>query len=326
VGPADLTYVLGRLEHSDHPALLVGTSSLDDAGVYLLTDEIALIQTVDFFTPVVDDPRTYGAISAANSLSDVYAMGGRPLTALAVTGVPDGFDLDALVEILAGGQEKAGEAGVPIVGGHTVRDPELKYGLSVTGTVHPDQLVTNAGARPGDVLYLTKPIGTGVITTALKDGASDPEALQGAEASMLRLNATAAEAMVEAEASACTDITGFGLLGHAHQLARASEMALEFDLPTLPLLHGAREAAAAGHIPGGLKKNRAFLEPWVSADDPDAEAAELLYDPQTSGGLLISIPRERAARLVEGLERRGEPVHPVGRVMEGPQGTIRVRS
>ncbi len=317
--------MLGKLDPADHPALLVGANTLDDAGVYQLTEELALIQTVDFFTPVVDDPWTFGAISAANSLSDVYAMGGRPITALAVAGVPEGFDLDALVQILAGGQAKASEAGVPLVGGHTVKDPELKYGLSVTGTVHPQNVVTNDSARAGDLLYLTKAIGTGVITTALKNEACPPGVLDGAVDGMLRLNAAASEAMVETGVHACTDVTGFGLLGHLHQLAHVSGVAAEIDLNQVPVLEGAEEVLAGGNIAGGLRSNRSFLEGWVTDESRDDAPVDLLYDPQTSGGLLICVAAERASALASALETRGEPVHPVGRVTEGAPGKIRIR-
>lgn len=318
--------MLDRLAPVEHPSLLVGSGTFDDAGVFRLTDDTALIQTVDFFTPVVDEPWTFGAISAANSLSDVYAMGGRPLTALAVAGVPDGFDLDTLAQILAGGQAKAGEAGVPLVGGHTVRDPELKYGLSVTGIVHPERVVTNAGAQPGDLLYLTKALGTGVITTALKNEACPAEVLEGAVASMLRLNAAASEAMIEAGVHACTDVTGFGLLGHAHQMAHASGVAVEFDLGCVPFLEGAADAYGGGHVPGGLKANRAFVEEWVTDESGDDATLDLLYDPQTSGGLLIAVAAGRTSALVGALQERGEPVHPVGRVAGGSPGKIVIRS
>lgn len=317
--------MLAALEPETHPALLVGAGTLDDAGVFRLDAERALIQTVDFFTPVVDDPFTFGAISAANSLSDVYAMGGHPLTALVICAVPVGFDLDILGEILKGGQQKAHEAGVPIVGGHTVKAIEPMYGLSVTGVVHPDRIITNAGARPGDVLYLTKPLGTGVITTALKNGACPPDVLEGAVASMVRLNAKAAEAMVAAGASACTDVSGFGLLGHAHQLAHSSGVSLQIEPRSLPLLEGALEAVAGGHIPGGLKDNRAFLAAWVRREGGDEQGDELLYDPQTSGGLLISVPAERALTLADGLRANDVPVHAVGRVVEGTPGTLLIQ-
>jgi selenide, water dikinase len=325
VGPADLRRVLSFLEPETDPALLVGSGTYDDAGVFRLSADLALIQTVDFFPPVVDDPRTFGAISAANSLSDVYAMGGRPVTALVICCVPNGFAPEILGEILAGGQQMAHRAGVPIVGGHTVKDPELKYGLAVTGLVHPDRIITNAGARVGDYLYLTKPLGTGVITTALKNQACPPEVLEPAVAGMQRLNAAASEAMIEAGAHAGTDITGFGLLGHAHALAQASGVALEFDVGKVPLLPGAREAVAEGHVPGGLVANRAYLEEWVQVESGVGSSHELLYDPQTSGGLLIVVAAEDTLQLSDALQRRNEPVYPVGRVVEGRAGRIRLR-
>jgi len=290
--------------------------------VWRLDEATALVQTVDFFTPVVDDPRTFGAISAANSLSDVYAMGARPLTALVVACTPPGFDLDQLAEIFAGGQGKMHEAGVALLGGHTVKAPELKYGLAVTGVVHPDRVVTNAGARPGDRLYLTKPLGTGVITTALKEEACPPEVLAEAVRVMLILNRAASEAMVEAGASACTDVTGFGLLGHAHQLAHSSGVSLRLDTSALPLLPGAAEAAAARHIPAGLKANQAFLEEWIRDESGGVGPRDLLYDPQTSGGLLIAIPAARALQLAEALAGRSVGVHPIGQVEEGPAGRL----
>ncbi len=298
---------------------------MDDAGVYRLDESTALIQTVDFFTPVVDDPATFGAISAANSLSDVYAMGGRPITALGIVCVPEKFDMEILGQILRGGQEKAREAGVPVVGGHTVKAPELKFGLSVTGVAHPDRLVTNAGARPGDVLYLTKPLGTGVISTAIKAGKCSPDVLAGAVEVMLSLNAAAAEAMLEAGATACTDITGFGLGGHSHQLAHYSGYALEIDLESLPALDGAVDAINRKLIPGGLKSNRTFLEPWVSGHPSKRAVPELLYDPQTSGGLLIAIPEVDSRRLEDALSARTLPVHNIGRVVEGRPGSISLR-
>ena len=310
------------MEPETHPALLVGTEGFDDAGVYALDAERALIQTVDFFTPVVDDPYTFGAISAANSLSDVYAMGGRPITALVVSGTSPQISLETLARIFAGGQAKLREAGVPLLGGHTVKDPEVKYGLAVTGLAHPDRVITNAGARDGDVLYLTKPLGTGVITTALKEEACPPDILEGAVESMLRLNAAASEAMMETGVHACTDITGFGLAGHAHQMAHSSGLSLEFDLSSLPLLEGALEMAAEGHIPGGLNTNRSVYREWITGDPEDEPMSELLYDAQTSGGLLIAVPAQRASRLAEELQARGVLVAPVGRAVEGPPGRL----
>jgi len=295
---------------------------MDDAGVYRLNEDVALIQTVDFFTPVVDDPWTYGAIAAANSLSDVYAMGGRPLTALAVTAVPDNFNMDILGDIFAGGQAKANEAGVPIVGGHTVKCPELKYGLAITGTVHPDRIITNAGAAIGDSIYLTKPIGTGVITTAIKKEKCPPEIMEGAVASMLTLNSGAAEAMIEAGAVACTDITGFGLAGHAHTLAHSSGVAMELVIDSLPLLPGAAGFAAEGFIPGGLVTNRSHIEKWIRNEKGIEEGFDLLFDPQTSGGLLISIPDDKVQVLETALACRGIEVNRIGRVVDGEAGEL----
>lgn len=295
---------------------------MDDAGVYRLDESTALIQTVDFFTPVVDDPATFGAISAANSLSDVYAMGGRPITALGIVCVPDAFDMATLGAILRGGQDKAREAGVPIVGGHTVKAPELKFGLAVTGVAHPDRLVTNAGARPGDILYLTKPLGTGVISTALKEEKCSPEVLAGAVEVMLTLNAAAAEAMLEAGASACTDVTGFGLGGHGHQLALYSGVSLEIDLEALPYIEGALEAIEGKLIPGGMVSNRKSLEEWITATASTSVRQELLYDPQTSGGLLIAIPEADSRNLEDAFTARDVPVHAIGRMVEGRPGSI----
>ncbi len=292
-----------RLRNSN---VLVGFDTSDDAGVYKLSPECALVQTVDFFTPIVDDPYTYGAIAAANALSDVYAMGGRPITALSVLCYPGDGDLDDLAAILKGGAEKMIEAGCAVVGGHSVTDDEIKFGYSVTGTVHPDRIWTNAGARPGDVLVLTKPLGTGVISTALKRGLASDEHVAASIASMLKLNRT------ETEAHGCTDVTGFGLMGHGREMAMASNVTLEIDSEALEFLPGALDYAAAGAVPGGLNNNRAFASSCVllrSGIRPEVEA--LLYDPQTSGGLLLSQPREHAAGRIIGrvLERGAKPIH-----------------
>ncbi len=280
----------------------------DDAGVYKLTPECALVQTVDFFTPIVDDPATYGAIAAANSLSDVFAMGGRPLTSLSVLCYPEKGDLDDLEAILRGGAEKMIEAGCVVVGGHSVRDEEIKFGYAVTGTVHPEKVWSNAGARPGDVLVLTKPLGTGVVTTALKRGLASEEHVAAAIESMLRLNRW------EGDAHGCTDITGFGLMGHAREMALASNVTLVFDSRQIRFLPGALDYAARGAQPGGLKSNREFASCAVSVVEglpPEVEA--LLYDPQTSGGLLLSLPSAPPDAVV------------VGRVTERQQHAIYVQ-
>ena len=285
--------------------VLVSFETSDDAGVYRLTPECALVQTVDFFTPIVDDPYTFGAIAAANALSDVYAMGGRPLTALSVLCYPGNGDMEDLAAILRGGAEKMIEAGCVVLGGHSVNDDEIKFGYSVTGLVHPDRVWTNAGARVGDVLVLTKPLGTGVISTALKRGLARDEDVAASIASMLTLNRS------EAEAHGCTDVTGFGLLGHAREMALASGVTLEIDSAALEFLPGALECAARGATPGGLKNNREFACCAVEMGAgirPELEA--LLYDPQTSGGLLLAQSPDRAAGRVIGrvLERGAKPV------------------
>ena len=277
--------MLRRIPRDLNPNLLVGFDKSDDAGVFRLSADLALVQTVDFFTPIVDDPFTFGAIAAANSLSDVYAMGGTPLTALSILAWPGSDDLDDLEAVLQGGAAKIREAGCVIVGGHSVTDPEIKFGYAITGTVHPDRVKTNAGARPGDVLILTKRIGTGVISTALKRGIASEEHVAKSIESMLTLNRAACEAMSNLEVHAVTDVTGFGLLGHAREMALASEVTLEIDASRVQYLEGAVEYGRAGAIPGGLNNNRDFVAECVAGSPGD-----LLYDPQTSGGLLISLP------------------------------------
>jgi selenide, water dikinase len=291
-----------------HPDLLVGFNTSDDAGVFRLTPTCALVQTVDFFTPIVDDPFTFGAIAAANSLSDVYAMGGLPLTALSIVCFPQNGDTADLEAIVQGGASKLVEAGCVLAGGHSVRDDEIKFGYAITGTVHPDRIWTNAGAKPGDVLMLSKPIGTGIIATALKKGAFgtgavneavlDPSDLEASTASMLKLNREACDALRAGTVHGCTDVTGFGLLGHARELAVASGVRLRIEAQRVPLLPGALAAARAGFLPGGLKSNLEFLDGCVEVS-PAVEAAlvSLLYDPQTSGGLLASVPESEVARL-----------------------------
>lgn len=290
--------MLGTLPRYPNPNVLVGFDTADDAGVYLLTDDLALVQTVDFFTPIVDDPYTFGAIAAANSLSDVYAMGGKPVSSLSILAYPATGDMEDLAEILKGGLEKMREAGCALLGGHSVNDPEIKFGYAVTGTVHPKRVKANAGARPGDALVLTKPIGTGVIGTALKRGVASETSVAAATASMLTLNKAACDAMLLFNVHGCTDVTGFGLLGHARELALASGVSLEIDAASVPLLPGAWEAAAAGAVPAGLKNNREFVESAV-VSSLEGPLADLLYDPQTSGGLLISLSQADASALLE---------------------------
>ena len=290
-----------------HPDVLVDAGSFDDAGVYRIAPDLALIQTVDFFTPIVDDPWDYGQIAAANALSDVYAMGGTPRTALAlVCWPPAGLDPDILGRILSGGAEKCREAGCAIIGGHSIQDEELKYGLAVTGTAHPDRLLTNAGARPGDALVLTKALGTGVLTTALKSGAVSQAEIAAAVESMKRLSATASEIALEAGARAATDVTGFGLVGHAAQMADASGATLVFEADALPLFDRVEELALAGHVPGGGRNNRSYFEPRTSIAETVSEARRLAaFDPQTSGGLLLAVPASEEARLLHELRKAG---------------------
>ena len=297
--------------------VLVGFDTADDAGVYRLTPDCALVQTVDFFTPIVDDPFTFGAIAAANSLSDVYAMGGRPMSALSLVCYPGKGDLDELTEILRGGTEKMREAGCVILGGHSVDDDEVKFGYAVTGGIHPDRVKTNAGARPGDALMFTKRIGTGVITTALKRGIAEDAHVEAAVESMLTLNREACEHMLEFDTHGCTDVTGFGLLGHAREMALASGVTLEIRSDQVRMLPGAQQYAAAGAIPGGLNRNRDFVAPCVEGD---LSGRELLFDPQTSGGLLISISENDAAAFAESCLA----AYRIGRVIERSAKPLRV--
>ncbi len=324
----ELGDLLEQLPKPSHPDLLVGINTADDAGVFRLTDEIALIQTVDFFTPIVDDPYTYGQISAANSLSDVYAMGGKPLTCLNIVGFPaKHLSIQTLGDILRGGFDKVEEAGAVLVGGHTITDDELKYGLSVTGIVHPKKVVTNAGARSGDALILTKPLGTGIISTALKRGIAKEEAVQAIVSVMSRLNRVASESMQEVGVHAATDITGFGLLGHAYELASASKVALEIRASAVPIIPHTFEYFEQGCIPGGTSNNQFFLKDKVAYDPSlQDDLLTILNDAQTSGGLLIAIPAERSEHLLQLLHERGETdARNIGSVIpaEGPF-TIRV--
>jgi selenide,water dikinase len=315
-----LDQVLAGVPRVKNDNVLVGFETSDDAGVYRLTPECALVQTVDFFTPIVDDPYTYGAIAAANALSDVYAMGGRPMTALSLVAYPAKGDVSDLEAILRGGAEKVHEAGCVIIGGHSISDEEIKFGYAVTGTVHPDRVLTNAGAQAGDVLLFTKRIGTGVISTALKRGLAREGDVEASIDSMLELNRAACEAMAAMRVHGCTDVTGFGLIGHAREMAAASGVSLEIDTGSVRFLPGALEYAAAGALAGGLKNNRDFSGPCVAKDrEIAAEVESLLYDPQTSGGLLIALPASDAASLEQLLpsayrigrvvSRRDRPIH-----------------
>jgi selenide,water dikinase len=294
LGPGDLTRALSGLPLRSDPRLIVGRETFDDAGVFVLSDDLALVQTVDFFAPIVDDPYVFGQIAAANALSDVYAMGGEPLTGLNIVGFPSGkLPLDVLTEILRGGQDKVHEAGAFIVGGHTIIDEELKYGLAVTGRVHPQRVLSNANAVVGDRLVLTKRLGTGILATAAKQdeiGTADVAALY---ASMCKLNAQASRAALAVGARAATDVTGFGLLGHALHIATASRVTIVIDAERVPALGGAREAWARGIRTGGADRNASYLEPLVSWGRTIEATRALLIDPQTSGGLLVAVPAPR---------------------------------
>ncbi len=320
MGPGALAQVLRPLTLLTHPDLLVGLQTSDDAAVFRLSAEQALIQTVDFFPPVVDDPYTYGAIAAANAMSDVYAMGGEVLLGLNIAAWPEDLPGEMLGRIFAGGADKLAEVGAVIAGGHTVTDDEPKYGVCVTGTIHPDRILTKAGARPGDRLYLTKPIGTGIVLTALKREAVAAGHLDEAVAGMLRLNRVASHLAREVGVNACTDITGFGLAGHTSEMAEKSDVGIRIAAGATPFLAGAVEYAERGMVPGGVGRNRAHFTAEgrvrLPADLPRA-LDDLLFDPQTSGGLLLAVPVDRAAALEAAFAREGQPLWPLGEVVEG---------
>jgi selenide,water dikinase len=325
MGPQDLAHVLRPLaERASHPNLLVGLATADDAALWRLDSERALVQTVDFFTPVVDDAYTFGAIAAANALSDVYAMGGEPFLALAIAGFPESLPRDVIADVFRGGADKAFEGGTVIAGGHTVMDDEPKYGLCVTGMVHPERALTKAALRAGDTLFLTKPLGTGTITTALKKERVSTEHLDAAVAWMTRLNRGAARVLAALPAvRACTDVTGFGLLGHGYEMAAASGVRLEIDCTAVPLMDGALDYAALDLLPGGADRNRVYHEaPDTSGDarvhvldTADALRAGLLFDPQTSGGLLFGA--QDAGAVERAFQAAGEPVWRLGNVAAG---------
>ena len=307
--------VLSKLPRSSNTKVLVGFENADDAGVYQVAPELALVQTVDFFTPIVDDPFVYGQIAAANSLSDIYAMGGRPASALSVLAFPQKGDTEVLEKILLGGHSKMEEADCAVLGGHSVGDDEIKFGYAVTGLISPARILANSGARAGDALVLTKRLGTGVIATALKREAAEPASVAASVESMLAMNRSTCEIMLRYQVHSATDISGFGLLGHAREMSLASGVGLEIDHARLQFLPGALEAARAGHQPGGLKNNREFVSCAVEfrgAVAPEIEA--LLYDPQTSGGLLISVEAADAPALEQALREATVPSAVIGRV------------
>ena len=286
-----------------NPNVLIGFDTADDAGVYRLSADLALAQTIDFFTPIVDDPFTFGAIAAANALSDIYAMGGRPISALSVVAFPGNGDMEILGEIMRGGLEKMREAGCAVIGGHSVNDPEIKFGYAVTGLIHPDRIKANSGARAGDAVVFTKALGTGVIGTALKRGIASEASVRAATSSMLKLNREACDAMLRFDVHGCTDVTGFGFIGHAREMALASNVTLEIEAARIPLLPGALDAVRAGAIPGGLNHNKDFASCSVaSAGVIDPAVLDLLYDPQTSGGLLITLSEADATAFLDAFE------------------------
>ncbi len=322
MGPEALAHVLrplqGLFRSERFPALLLGLEVSDDAAVYKITDDVAVIQTLDFFTPVVDDPYDYGAIAAANAMSDVYAMGGEVVLALNICGFPPKLPEEIIAEILRGGAEKVLEAGGALAGGHTVDDNEPKYGLAVMGLVHPGRVLTKGGARPGDILALTKPLGVGIITTAAKADAADPAHLPPAVASMQRLNRQAARLAQQVGVHACTDITGFALLGHGSEMAERSNVRLRFDIDRLPFLDGAARYADEWLFPAGTCRNEGCFSPRVTfaADIPE-EMRQLLYTPETSGGLLLAVAPEKADLLAAAFADAGEPFWRVGEAMPG---------
>jgi selenide, water dikinase len=319
--------VLGKLARQHDPNVLVGFDHADDAGVYQIAPDQALVQTVDFFTPVVDDPYVFGQIAATNALSDVYAMGGRPLTSLALVCFPEKADLAILERILAGGLSKMMEAGCTVIGGHSIRDEETKFGYAVTGLIHPKKVLANSGAKPGDALIFTKALGTGVISTAIKKGKAEPAWIDAAIQSMTTLNKQAAEVIGKKEyrVHAMTDVTGFGLIGHAREMALASNVALRFFSEDIPVLPGALDCIRAGYIPGGLNNNRDFAECVVDYNGVSEDLRTLLFDPQTAGGLLISVASEDSAHLTRSLNRAGVAAVQIGEVVSRTKPLILVQ-
>jgi len=323
-----LDSVLGKLARQHDPNVLIGFDTADDAGVYQLTPELAIVQTADFFTPIVDDPYVFGQIAATNSLSDIYAMGGKPISALALVCFPEDGDPTILEQMLAGGLSKMVEANCTVIGGHSIRDPEIKLGYSVTGTVHPKKILANSGARAGDRLILTKALGTGVISTAIKRNKADIVWIRGAIRSMTMLNKAAADVIADGfEVHGMTDVTGFGLIGHARELARGSGVSLRIFASEISLLEGALECVRRGYIPGGLKANRGFAEGCVeyAAEVPE-DLRMMLYDPQTAGGLLISIAATDCERLMAKLSAAGVCASEIGEVLEKQAPLIRIET
>lgn len=315
--------VLRDLPPITDPNVLVGNATADDAGVYRLSDELALVQTVDFFTPIVDDPYAFGSIAAANALSDIYAMGARPIAAVAIAAFPEDFDVVIYGQILRGGIDKARDAGIDIIGGHTIKDEEPKYGLAVTGIAHPDRIVRNSTARVGDRLYLTKPIGTGILTTARRNDEIGDDALAPAVASMRALNRAAADAMLHAAAHAATDVTGFGLIGHLQELLRGSGVGATLHASRVPLFDEVLDLATRDKVPGGTRANyRQALAGGVKFEGVSSAMQLVLCDAQTSGGLLIAVDRDDASRLEDALHRGGVMAAPIGEITAGATLTV----
>jgi selenide,water dikinase len=325
MGPGDLREALSWLPVDTAEELLVGFETSDDAAVYRFDDKTALLQTVDFFPPIVDSPYMFGQIAAANALSDIYAMGGKPITALNLVAYPCKIGMDILGAIMQGGHDKVKEAGAVTVGGHSIQDNEPKYGLAVTGIVPIDGIVTNSGAKPGDVLVLTKPLGMGILASALKKGHVTETEIDPAIQSAATLNRYASEAMVEVGVRACTDVTGFGLMGHLREMAAASGVKAIVEFDKVPVWDKAVELARQGIVPGGAKTNWVFLEDTVVLPPEAKIPPDILFDPQTSGGLLISVPAGKADRLLAALEANGVATHAViGRIEDGVSGIIEV--
>jgi selenide, water dikinase len=327
LSPAILDKVLAKLPTQQDPNVLVGFDHADDAGVYRISSDLALVQTVDFFTPMVDDPYTFGQIAATNALSDVYAMGGRPITALAHVCFPANGELEILERVLAGGLSKMMEAGCAVIGGHSVRDEEMKFGYSVTGLIDPKRVFANDGARAGDRLIFTKALGTGVICTAIKKGLAQQSWMDAAIASMTTLNKKAAEVIAGFSIHTMTDVTGFGLIAHAREMALASKVAMRFFASRIPVLAGALDCVRAGHIPGGLVSNREFAECVVEYEAGISdEVKAILFDPQTAGGLLITVAAESSAELITTLNQAGVPAVEIGEVLPAGKPLITVNA
>jgi selenide,water dikinase len=322
-----LDSVLGKLARQHDPNVLVGFDTADDAGVYALSPELALVQTVDFFTPIVDDPYVFGQIAATNALSDVYAMGGRPVSSLALVCFPENGDVKILEEMLAGGLSKMVEANCTVIGGHSIRDEEIKLGYSVTGTIHPKKVLANSAAQPGDRLLFTKPIGTGVISTAIKRDQANLAWIRAAVRSMTTLNKSAMEVITAGDYAvhSVTDVTGFGLIGHLREMAIGSTTSVRLEASRVPLIPGALDCVRAGHLPGGLKSNRQFAEGCVeTSPEVPADLLTLLYDPQTAGGLLVAVDQGDSARLLDALRNAGVEAEEIGEVLPRQKPLIAV--